>query len=501
VKEKFRTAGRNDSRKSDNNIVPEKPANKESKSSAEQVEGRALTEGNTMNTAADRTQGRAAASNGLYGVRRKAQQDKSVRFNNLFHHITPEQLTESFYSLKKNAAAGVDEMTWHKYKEDLAERTADLHERLHAGSYRAQPVRRSYINKADGRKRPLGVTALEDKIVQQSVATILNQIYETDFMGFSYGFREKRSQHNALDAIYVGISRCKINYILDADITGFFDNIEHDWLLKFLEHRVADRRILRLIKKWLKVGVVEDGKRRSQEVGTPQGSVISPLLANVYLHYVQDLWAHQWRKRHAGGNVIIVRYADDSVVGCQYKNDAERFLKDLTERMGKFGLELHPDKTRLIEFGRFAEADRRKRGQGKPETFDFLGFTHSCSKTKNGKFFIRRKTIKKRFVKKCKEVKQELKERMHDDVKETGKWLNSVIRGFQNYYAVPGNMNLVKSFYDQTTKAWLHTLRRRSHKGQNFTWKRFEKLIRWLIPRVRSVHPFPSQRLQRYYPR
>ena len=501
MKEKFRTAGRNDSRKSDNNIVPEKPANKEIKISAELVEGRALTEGNTMNTAAVRTQGRVTASTGLCGVRRKAQQDKEARFNNLFHHITSERLTKSFFSLKKNAAAGVDEMTWRKYKEDLAERIADLHERLHAGSYRAQPVRRSYINKSDGRKRPLGVTALEDKIVQQAVATILNQIYETEFMGFSYGFREKRSQHNALDAIYVGISRCKISYILDADITGFFDNINHDWLLKFIEQRVADRRILRLIKKWLKVGVVEDGKRRAQEIGTPQGSVISPLLANVYLHYVQDLWAHQWRKRHAGGNVIIVRYADDSVVGFQYKNDAKRFLKDLTERMGKFGLELHPDKTRLIEFGRFASANRRKRGEGKPETFDFLGFTHSCSKTKNGKFFIRRKTIKKRFVKKCKEVKQELKERMHDNVKETGKWLNSVIRGFQNYYAVPGNMNLVKSFYDQTTKAWLQTLRRRSHKGQNFTWKRFEKLIRWLIPRVRMVHPFPSQRFQRYYPR
>ena len=501
MKEKFRTAGRNDSRKSDNNIVPEKPANKETKISAEPVEGRALTEGNTMNTAAVRTQGRVNASTGLCGVRRKAQQDKEARFNNLFHHITSERLTKSFFSLKKNAAAGVDEMTWRKYKEDLAERIADLHERLHAGSYRAQPVRRSYINKSDARKRPLGVTALEDKIVQQAVATILNQIYETEFMGFSYGFREKRSQHNALDAIYVGISRCKISYILDADITGFFDNINHDWLLKFIEQRVADRRILRLIKKWLKVGVVEDGKRRAQEIGTPQGSVISPLLANVYLHYVQDLWAHQWRKRHAGGNVIIVRYADDSVVGFQYKNDAKRFLKDLTERMGKFGLELHPDKTRLIEFGRFASANRRKRGEGKPETFDFLGFTHSCSKTKNGKFFIRRKTIKKRFVKKCKEVKQELKERMHDNVKETGKWLNSVIRGFQNYYAVPGNMNLVKSFYDQTTKAWLQTLRRRSHKGQNFTWKRFEKLIRWLIPRVRMVHPFPSQRFQRYYPR
>jgi len=501
VKEKFRNAGSNGSRKSDNNIVPEKPANKEGKTSAEQVEGRALTKGNIVVPAAVRTQGRGVASNGLQGVRGKAQQDKDVRFNNLLHLITPDLLTMSFYSLKKNAAAGVDKVSWHQYKEGLAERIEDLHNRVHAGSYRAQPVRRSYINKADGRKRPLGVTALEDKIVQQAAATILNQIYEIDFMGFSYGFREKRSQHDALDALHVGISRCKINFILDADISAFFDQIDHEWLMNFLKHRIADKRMLRLIRKWLKVGFVEEGKRKPQEIGTPQGSVISPVLANIYLHYAQDLWAHQWRKRHAGGDVIIVRYADDSVFGFQYKNDAERFLKDLVERMGKFGLKLHPDKTRLIEFGRFAEANRLKRGEGKPETFDFLGFTHSCSKTRNGKFFIRRKTIKKRFVKKCKEVKQELKERMHDNVIETGKWLNSVIRGFQNYYAVPGNMNLVKSFYDQTTSAWLHTLRRRSQKGRNFTWKRFEKLIRWLIPRVRMIHPFPSQRFQRYYPR
>lgn len=501
MKEKFCTPGTNDSRKSDNNIVPEKPANKGATASAEQVEGRALTEGNIMNTAAVRTQGRVAASIGLDGVRRKAQQEKETRFNNLFSHITPKLLTESFYDLKKNAAAGVDKVTWYQYKEGLDERIAKLNEHLHIGSYRAQPVRRSYISKTDGRKRPLGVTALEDKIVQQAVATILNQIYETDFMGFSYGFREKRSQHNALDALYVGISRCKINYILDADISGFFDQINHEWLLKFLKHRVADSRMLRLIRKWLKVGVVEDGKRSSQEIGTPQGAVISPVLANVYLHYAQDLWAHQWRTRHAVGDVIVIRYADDSVVGFQYKSDAEKFLKDLIERMSIFGLELHPVKTRLIEFGRFAQSNRRKRGEGKPETFDFLGFTHSCSKTKNGKFTISRKTIKKRFVKKCKEVKQELKERMHDDVKKTGVWLNSVIRGFQNYYAVPGNMDLVRSFYDQTTRAWLHVLRRRSHKGQNFTWKRFEKLIRWLIPRVRIVHPFPNQRFQRSYPR
>ena len=501
MKEKFCTTSTNDSRKSDNNIVPGKPANNGGKTFAEQVEGRALAEGNIMKAAAVRTQGRVAASNSLYGVRRRAQQDKGAKFNNLFHHITPVLLTESFYSLKKNAAAGVDDETWHEYKEGLVERIADLHERLHAGSYRAIPVKRKYIDKPDGRKRRLGITALSDKIVQRAVATILNQIYETDFVGFSYGFREKRSQHKALDALYVGISSRKINYILDADISGFFDKIDHEWMRKFLEYRVADRRILRLIRKWLKVGVVEDGRRLPQEIGTPQGSVISPLLANIYLHYAQDLWVHQWRKRHASGDVIIVRYADDSVVGFQYKSDAVRFLKDLTERMGKFGLELHPDKTRVIEFGRFAVVNRRKRSEGKPETFDFLGFTHSCSKTKTGGYLIRRTTIRKRFIQKCKEVRKELKERMHDNVMETGKWLNSVIQGHQNYYAVPYNIDLVKSFYDQTTRAWLYTLRRRSHKGKNFTWKRFEKLIRWLIPRVRIVHPFPGQKFHRYHPR
>jgi RNA-directed DNA polymerase len=501
VKEKFHTTDMNDSRKSDNNIVPEKLVNNKAKVFAERVEGRTLTKGNIINIAAVRTQGRGTASSSLYGIRSKAQKDKGTRFNNLFHHITISLLTESFYELKRKSAAGVDEVTWYKYKDGLTERIADLNERVHTGSYRAQPVRRTYINKTDGRKRPLGITSLEDKIVQKAVVTILNQIYETDFVGFSYGFREKRSQHNALDALYVGILRCRINYILDADIAGFFDNINHDWLMKFLEHRVADRKILRLIRKWLKVGVVEGGKRIAQKIGTPQGSVISPLLANIYLHYAQDLWAHQWRNRKAVGDIIIVRYADDTVVGFQHKSDAEKFLRDLIERMNKFNLELNPDKTRLIEFGRSATADRQKRGKGKPETFDFLGFTHSCSKTKYGKFFIRRKTIKKRFAQKCKEVKQELKERMHDDVKETGKWLNTVIRGYQNYYAVPGNLGLVKSFYDQTTRTWLQMLRRRSHKAQNFTWKRFEKLIRWLIPRVKTVHPFPDQRFRRYYPR
>jgi group II intron reverse transcriptase/maturase len=307
VKEKFHTTDMNDSRKSDNNIVPEKPANKKVKTFAEQVEGRTLTKGNIIKTAAVRTQGRGTASSGLYGIRRKAQQDKGARFNNIFHHITTTLLTKSFYELKRDAAKGVDEVGWHKYKVDLAERITDLNERVHTGKYRALPVRRTFIMKTDGRKRPLGVTSLEDKIVQKAVSTILNQIYETDFMGFSYGFREKRSQDNALDALYMGIMSCKINYILDADITGFFDKIDHDWMMKLVKHRVADRKILRLIRKWLKTGVVEGGKRIAQEIGTPQGSVISPVLANIYLHYAQDLWANQWRKRNAAGNVIIVR--------------------------------------------------------------------------------------------------------------------------------------------------------------------------------------------------
>lgn len=458
-----------------------------------------MTKRNTVNTTAVRTQRRGAASSSLYSIRRKAQLEKKTRFNNLFNYLKPVLLEESYFDLKRNAAAGIDEVDWKKYGQNLSQKISDSHERLHSGSYRAQPVKRSYISKSNGSLRPLGITAIEDKIVQKAVSTILSQIYEVDFMGFSYGFREKRNQHSALDALYVGISESKINYILDADISGFFDKIDHRWLMKFLEHRVADRRLLRLIRKWLRVGYIENGKQFIQNEGTPQGSVISPLLANIYLHYAQDLWSHRWRNTKANGDMIIVRYADDSVFGFQYEDDAKKFLHDLIERLNRFNLNLNSEKTRLIEFGRFAISDRLKRGQRKPETFDFLGFTHSCSKSKRGRFFIRRKTIKKKFIKKYKEVKQELRERMHDNVKETGAWLRSVITGYQNYYGVPGNINSLKSFYDQVTRYWLKVLRRRSQKGKSFTWGRFEKLIRWLIPRARVVHPFPDQRFKRYY--
>ena len=398
--------------------------------------------------------------------------------------------------LKRKAAYGIDEQTWDDYYENHYNRIDDLHERVHKGSYRAQPVRRTYILKEDGRQRPLGIAALEDKIVQQAVRIVLNQIYEADFMNFSYGFREGRSQHNALDALYVGITQRKINWILDADIQGCFDNINHEWMQKMLEQRIGDKRILRLIRKWLKTGYIEDGRRIRQETGTPQGAVISPLLANIFLHYVLDIWAAQWRKDKASGDMIIVRYADDFVIGFQDYTEALEFLTEIKARVEKFELKLHPEKTRLIEFGKYASSNRKKSGKGKPETFDFLGFTHMCSKNKKGDFFLRRKTIKKRFKKKCKEVKQELWKRMHDNIKLTGEWLASVITGYANYYAVPGNMKRVRAFYDRCVREWLRVLRRRSHKARNLKWKEYRKYVEMWITRPRLVHPFPDLRFR-----
>ena len=449
-----------------------------------------------MEAAANRTQGRLFASLGLYGVRQRAEQYKNEKFTALLHHVTPMLLKESYYLLKHDAAYGIDEQTWDEYYKDHYKRIEELHERVHRGSYRAQPVRRSYITKEDGRQRPLGIAALEDKIVQKSVHIVLSQIYEVDFTKFSYGFREGRSQHDALDALYVGITQRKINWILDADIQGFFDNINHDWLMKMLEKRIGDKRILRLIRKWLKTGYIEDGKRIKQEIGTPQGAVISPLIANVFLHYVLDVWAAQWRRSEARGDMIIVRYADDFVIGFQHHSDAVKFMNELELRVEEFGLKLHPEKTRLIEFGRFASSNRKKGGKGKPETFDFLGFTHICSKNKKGGFFLRRKTIKKRFKRKCKEVKQELWSRMHENIKTTGKWLGTVITGYANYYAVPGNMRIVKAFYTRCVREWLRVLRRRSHKARNLKWKEYRKYVEWLIPRPRLVHPFPDLRFK-----
>ena len=401
----------------------------------------------------------------LERIRQVACRDKGARFTALWHHVyNVDRLREAYFSLKRNAAPGVDGETWQHYGEDLEGNLQELCTRLKRGAYRAKPVRRVYIPKADGRQRPLGVTALEDKVVQRAVVKVLNAIYESDFLGFSYGFRPGRNPHNALDALYVGIMRKRVNWMLDADIRGFFDAIDHEWLMKFVEHRIADQRVLRHIKKWLNAGVMEDGKRTQAEKGTPQGGSVSPLLANVYLHYVFDLWVHQWRKRHARGEVIIVRFADDFTVGFQYREDAERFLEELRERFQRFHLELHPEKTRLMEFGRYAAENRKRRGEGKPESFDFLGFTHTCDKTRNGKFIVLRQTMRKRLQSKLREIKIELKRRLHHPVPEVGQWLRSVMQGHFNYYAVPRNQRKLGAFKYQVYRLWLRTLRQRSQR-------------------------------------
>ena len=497
-----RTPDMHVSRESDGPIVPQKRANKAGpKAAAESVEGRGSTKGNAQRTllAPDSEPGKRGI--GLRGVREAARRDKKLRFTALMHHITPEMLQDSYFELKRMAAPGVDGVTWHAYGHDLEERIDDLHSRVHRGAYRAQPSKRAWIPKGDGRERPLGIAALEDKIVQQAVKTVLEQIYEEDFLGFSYGFRPGRSCHNALDALYVGIEHHKVNWVLDADIRGFFDNIDHEWMLRFLRHRIADKRILRLIQKWLTAGVSEDGQWSRTTVGTPQGSVISPLLANVYLHYVLDLWANQWRERHARGSVIIVRYADDFVMGFQSQVDAERFLRELQQRMEQFGLQLHPEKTRLIEFGRYAGERREKRGEGKPETFNFLGFTHCCGTTRKGAFTIKRKSIAKRMRAKLQEIKQQLKSRMHSKVSEVGSWLRSVVRGWLNYHAVPGNINCLDEFCTQVERLWLRVLRRRSQKGRSWSWARFQRLARRWIPKARILHPYPNQRFAVTHPR
>ncbi len=411
------------------------------------------------------------------------------------HHVTIDLLRQSYKSLKRTAAPGVDDVTWKSYGEQLEVRLPNLHERVQSGTYRAMPSKRIWIAKPDGRQRPIGIAVLEDKIVQHAVVQVLNQIYEETFLGFSYGFRPERHQHKALDAIWVGITRRKVSWVLDADISGFFDAIDHEWLMKFVEHRIADPRILVLIRKWLRAGVSEDGQWSKTTIGTPQGAVISPLLANIYLHYVLDLWVNKWREE-ARGDVIIVRYADDWITGFQYRNEANRFQQELQERLAKFGLKLHPEKTRLLEFGRFAIENRSKRGEGRPETFDFLGFTHICAKTrKNNRFTIRRKTIAKRLQAKLKDVRKEIKRRMHVPVPEQGKWLRSVVQGHLNYYAVPGNHQSVDAFRTEVAKSWLQALRRRSQRGRNLTWERIKRLVKVWLPSAKVKHPYPSQRL------
>ena len=481
-------------------MVPVNRPNKDGEPSAEGEEGRPMIKENANQPHTSSTQSETSVSQRLEGVRKAARENKETKFTALLHHMTVDLLRESFYALKRKAAPGVDGVTWQDYEAGLEDRLVDLHGRVHRGAYRAQPSRRVFIPKSDGRQRPLGITALEDKIVQQATVTILNQIYEEDFLGFSYGFRPGRGQHKALDALAFAIQRKQVNYILDADIKGFFDNLSKSWLVKFVEHRVADRRILRLIQKWLNAGVMEDGKWSNTEIGTPQGAVASPLLANIYLHYVFDLWVHAWRQQRALGEVIVVRYADDAVLGFQHQADADCFLGDLRERLMKFGLELHPDKTRRIEFGRYAEQRRKRRGEGKPETFDFLGFSHICGKDRRGKFALKRKTIAKRMRGKLLETKQELRRRMHDPVEQTGKWLQSIIQGYFNYHAVPGNMQRLKVFRERVLRHWRRALRRRSQTHRP-NWARILRLVHHWLPQPRILHPYPDARFAASHPR
>ncbi len=483
--------------KSDRPILPRKLPNEGGGAPLfeEEVEGRGRAKGNPVQQTRDRTQRREPLQHALERIRQAADGDSEAQFTALWHHVyNVDRLREAFLSLKRGSAPGVDEVTWKGYAEDLEENLKDLSARLKRGAYRAKPVRRVHIPKRDGRQREIGVTALEDKIVQRATVEVLNAVYEVDFLGFSYGSRPGRSAHNALDALSVGISRKKVNWILDADIRGFFDTIDHEWLVKFVEHRIADKRVVRHIRKWLKAGVLEDGKYTVKEEGTPQGASVSPLMANVYLHYVFDLWIQWWRKQRAQGDVIVVRYLDDCVVGFQYRKDAERFLRELRERLSKFNLELHPGKTRLIEFGRFAVANRERRGKGKPETFDFLGLTHICGRTRNGKFQVVRQTKVERMRGKLKELKGELKRRMHLPVPVVGQWLTSVVVGHYRYYGVPGNQHALKQFRFQVGRLWYRSLRRRSQRSR-VTWERMRPLIRRWLPSPRIMHPYPNQRL------
>jgi RNA-directed DNA polymerase len=496
-----RTASMYGSEESDHVIVPRNPLNKDGHPSAERGEGSAWTKENARPSHMHPTQRGARVSQGLARVRKAARERRQEKFTALLHHLTVDLLRDSFYALQRHAAPGVDHLTWQEYETGLEARLADLHGRVHRGSYRAQPSRRVYIPKPDGRQRPLGIAALEDKIVQQAVVTILTQIYEEDFRGISYGFRPGRSPHQALDALSVALTRKRVNYVLDCDIRGFFDTLSHEWLVKFLQHRVADPRILRLIQKWLRAGVSEEGQWSETTVGVPQGAVVSPLLANGYVHYVFDLWVEAWRKRVAQGDMVVVRFADDFVLGFEHRSEAERFLAALQGRLQQFGLELHTAKTRLIEFGPEAIANRKQRGEGKPETFDCLGFTHICERNrKTGYFTVRRKTARKRMVAKLKALNQQLRQRRHEATTQTGQWLKSVVQGYFNYHAVPGNTRTLGTFRRRVTRLWRRQLRLRSQKTR-LNWRRFKVLLHCWIPTQRILHPFPSVRFDAMHPR
>ena len=486
--------------KSDSAVGAVKPANKAEPSAAESVEPRTGTKGNADQQSTRQAQDWESVSQALARIRQAAKLRKKERFTSLLHHVSVDLLRLSFFALKKDAAPGVDGLAWRDYETNLEGNLEDLHDRVHRGAYRALPSRRQYIPKADGRQRPIAICALEDKIVQRAVAMVLNAIYEEDFRGFSYGFRPKRSQHDALDALMVGITTTKVNWILEVDIRSFFDEVNRDWLGRFLEHRMADPRILRLIQKWLKAGVLENGVVTDSEKGTGQGTVISPLLANVYLHYSLDLWAEHWRRREATGDMIIVRYADDVVVGFEHESDARRFWDAMRERLQKFSLSLHPDKTRLVEFGRVAAANRNRRGLGKPETFAFLGFTLVCSKSRRGRFLLKRRSRRDRMKAKLKDVSSELRHRMHQSIPEQGNWLKQVVTGYFAYHAVPTNSAALVTFRDEIIARWRWVLHRRSQKSA-LTWTRMTKLADDWLPKPRILHPWPNQRFVVKHPR
>lgn len=489
-----------DSGKSDRPVVPTKPLNKGSvvsaTESAETVEGRGLAKGNLLEQNTSRIQDRGFVSSALERIRLKARADKEFRFTNLMHNIYSEEaLLKAFEAVKKQAAAGIDEVSWHDYEGNLSNNLRDLSKRLRCGGYRAKPVRRVFIPKADGRQRPLGIPTLEDKIVQKATAEVMNAIYETDFLGFSYGYRPGRSQHNALDAVYTGILTKKVNWVLDGDIRSFFDRLDHEWLMKFIEHRITDQRVLRLIRKWLRAGVLEGGIWKSSEEGTPQGGSISPLLANIFLHYVFDLWAHAWRKSCVGRDVIVVRYADDFVVGFDSQKDARRFRQDLEERLKKFGLELHPEKTRVIEFGPWAARNRARRCEEKPETFNFLGFTHICArKHGNGMFTVQRKTMRERMRGKLRELKTEMRRRMCVPVGDQGKWLRRVILGLDRYFGVPGNWTALQQYRHEIAWLWWRSLRRRGNR-RKLSWDKMQALMGMWFPMIQIYHPYPLVRM------
>lgn len=487
----------NEAGKSDRSAVPLRLANgvHAAARTKERVEGRDLAQGNSPQWHRHRTQSRTELGQALERVRQAASKDKGLQLTALWHHVCDvNRLRAAYCALKHDAAAGADGVTWQSYGEALESNLEQLARRLQHGAYRPKPVRRVFIPKADGRQRPIGVPTLEDKLVQRATAEVLGAVFEADFKGFSYGFRPGRSPHNALDAIVVGLKRKKIGWILDADIRGFFDTLDHGCLLGFVERRIADTRVQEVILRWLRAGVLEDGVWHGVEEGTPQGGSISPLLANIYLHNVLDEWLDDWRKTQAVGDVIAVRYADDFIVGFQHRAQAERFLVELRERFRQFHLELHPDKTRLIQFGRFAARDRERRGEGKPETFDFLGFTHISAKTRRGAFQVLRQTMRKRLRNKLREVKAELARRMHHTVPEIGSWLGSVLRGHANYYYVPNNHRALRSFRNQLVVLWYGTLSRRSHKADP-GWRRMYRWAAHWLPMPRVHHPWPEQRL------